>query len=102
MRGSTRQAVACKRGEVVFSSIIVYASDYLAGCQIIDMSDPGDPVWDLAGRRLATVADAVFEPGRHAVRWDGEVDGGKAASGTYFFSVTAGNTRQSVKAVLLK
>jgi hypothetical protein len=59
-------------------------------------------VHDIAGRRLATVVDAVLEPGHHAVRWDGAADGGKAAAGTYFFTVSAGGVRQSVKAVLLK
>lgn len=162
-----------------FDGDIVYASDYLHGCQIVDMSDISRPVWvgsllnpvvyymqvhgdwvhfgshaaprhvaaapsgvpaphdtgaplaatvhpnpfnpvavvgfeigargparvtvhDVAGRRLATVVDAVLEPGHHAVRWDGAVGGGKAAAGTYFFCVSAGGVRQSVKAVLLK
>lgn len=162
-----------------FDGNIVYANDYLSGCQVIDMSDPGDPMWvgsllnpivdgmqvhgdwvhfgshaaprhvaaapsgapspreaaaplaatvhpnpfnpaavvgfelgahgpvrvtvhDVAGRCLATVVDAVLEAGHHAVRWDGSVAGGKAAAGTYFFCVSAGGVRQSVKAVLLK
>lgn len=60
-------------------------------------------VYDVAGRRLATVADAVFESGHHTVRWDGEVDGGLAApAGTYFFAVEAGGARQTVKAALIK
>lgn len=59
-------------------------------------------VHDMAGRRLATVADEVLEAGHHTVRWDGSVSGGKAAAGTYFFCVSAGGVRQSVKAVLLK
>ena len=41
-------------------------------------------VHDLAGRRLAVLADADYAVGDHAVRWDGTAgDGRGLPSGTY-------------------
>jgi len=41
-------------------------------------------VFDVMGRRVATLAHEMFEPGRHEVRWDGRGEsGGEMPSGTY-------------------
>ncbi len=42
-------------------------------------------IFDVLGRRVATVADAMFAPGRHNVT----VDGDRLSSGTYFYRVSA-------------
>lgn len=42
-------------------------------------------VFDLAGRRMATLARGRFEPGAHVVPWDGRsADGSRARAGMYF------------------
>jgi hypothetical protein len=45
-------------------------------------------VYDVAGRRTARLAGAVYPAGRHVLSWDGrDASGRKAASGVYFFRV---------------
>ncbi len=42
-------------------------------------------VFDVAGRRMATLARGHFDPGSHVVQWDGRgVDGARARAGMYF------------------
>ena len=43
-------------------------------------------VYDLLGRRVATLVDRMQEPGRHQVAWDA----GSAASGVYIYRLEAG------------
>lgn len=54
-----------------------------------DVNRPGPlrlTVFDLLGRRIRTLADGVFTPGRHTVRWDGRTDAGSPApSGVYLY-----------------
>jgi len=46
-------------------------------------------VFDVAGRVVATLADARFAPGEHELAWDGRADGGGLApAGLYFLRVT--------------
>src|SRR5262249_33085863 len=48
-------------------------------------------VLDLAGRRVATLADRAFEPGRYALRWTGRDAGGApVAAGLYFVRMSTG------------
>jgi CHRD domain/FlgD Ig-like domain len=47
-------------------------------------------VYDLAGRRVRSVAAGMFSAGRHVARWDGTGDGGALApSGFYFARLTS-------------
>jgi len=41
-------------------------------------------VYDVAGRRVATLVNGVQEPGEHEVAWDGETERGDARRGIYF------------------
>lgn len=51
-------------------------------------------VHDVAGRRVAQIADAVFEPGSHRARWDGlGVSGKRAGPGMYFVQLSVGALR---------
>jgi len=48
-------------------------------------------VYDLAGRRVARLADGAFTAGTHRLTWDGTDDRGRAtAAGVYFVRVTNG------------
>jgi hypothetical protein len=47
-------------------------------------------VFDMLGRRVATLAGGVYAAGRHTATWDGTTSGGRpAGSGTYFLRFTA-------------
>jgi hypothetical protein len=60
-------------------------------------------VYDVLGRRVATLADGFQTAGRHGVAWNGSDDGGQpVASGMYFYRLTAGASSQTRKMVLLK
>jgi hypothetical protein len=60
-------------------------------------------IFDVSGRRVATVVRGPVEGGRHAVAWDGRTDGGeRAASGVYFARLSALDETRSIKLVLIK
>ncbi|MDZ7290475.1 MAG: clostripain-related cysteine peptidase [candidate division KSB1 bacterium] len=54
-------------------------------------------VYDLAGRRVATVESGFKSAGEHAVRWDGRDRAGqRVASGVYFYRLEATSPKQTV------
>ena len=60
-------------------------------------------VYDLGGRRLTTLADGMFEAGRHEVVWTGMDDLGQAApSGTYLVRLVGESAVRTVKGVLVR
>jgi predicted extracellular nuclease len=60
-------------------------------------------VYDVAGRRVATLIDRRLESGPHSVTWDGRTEAGeRAASGVYFYKLVAGEQKTTRKMVLLK
>lgn len=60
-------------------------------------------VYDLAGRRLAVVADGEFAAGPQDVLWDGRDDAGMAvSSGVYFVRVEGAGPAVNLRAVLLR
>ncbi len=70
------------------------------------VSSPGRAtlrVYDPAGRVVATLVDAVVEPGRHEAVWDGRTSTGeRAASGIYFVRMETGGFSSAKKVVLLR
>jgi hypothetical protein len=60
-------------------------------------------VFDVKGGLVVTLLDQPLAAGRHTVRWNG-VDrrGAAAATGTYFYRLTAGKKTMSRKMLLLK
>ena len=57
-------------------------------------------VYDLAGRRLARLADGVRGAGVHRIVWDGALDGGgQAAPGLYVARLEAHGWRESIRLV---
>lgn len=60
-------------------------------------------VYDLRGRRVATLVDTVLPAGPHRRTWDGCDDRGRPlASGTYFYRLNTGDRALSRKMLLLK
>ena len=60
-------------------------------------------IYSLDGRRVRTLIDGERAAGQHAVTWEGRDDAGRAvATGTYFYSLRAGEHRQVRKMTLLK
>ena len=60
-------------------------------------------VYDVLGAHVATVLDSRLGVGRHHVTWDGvDQAGTPVASGTYFYTLAAGNRSASRKMVLVK
>jgi hypothetical protein len=59
-------------------------------------------VLDLQGRTVASLADAEFSAGRHAVNWDGRSkDGFQMPAGIYFYRMEAGLFRAQRRMTLL-
>jgi hypothetical protein len=55
-------------------------------------------VYDLAGRRIATVLDQTIGAGSHSVRWDGRADWGeRLASGLYLARLSTASGAATVK-----
>ena len=51
-------------------------------------------VFDLLGRRVATLADRVYPAGAHAVEWDlRDAGGARVAPGVYVYRLEAGTFR---------
>jgi hypothetical protein len=58
-------------------------------------------VFDLSGRRVATLADRGFDPGAHVVSWDGrDLVGGRAPRGLYFVRLSTPRRVTATKLLL--
>jgi hypothetical protein len=68
-----------------------------------EAADVSLEIYDVAGRRVATLVDGQLESGPHNVTWDGTTESGeRAASGVYFYKLVAGEQKTTRKMVLLK
>jgi hypothetical protein len=60
-------------------------------------------VYNLQGQRVKTLLDGNLLPGRQSIEWDATDGGGhRVGSGVYFFSLEAGGSRLTRKAVVLR
>ena len=60
-------------------------------------------LFDVTGRRVATLFDGLQTAGMHAVFWNGRTDSGiEAASGVYFYRLQVGDRQRSRKLLLLR
>lgn len=58
-------------------------------------------VYDVTGRRVATVVDRALDPGTHSVAWDGRgQDGTRLRSGVYLYELSLGGQRAARRMVL--
>ena len=74
---------------------------------IVDGADDGVEgrldIYDIAGRKVATLLDGALESGEHAVVWRGlDESGRRLASGVYFARFAAGETSNVTKMIMLK
>lgn len=91
------------------ASTVLYAPapNPLAGTTRVrfDLAGPGRArvdVFDVGGRRIATLADRDFAPGRYSAQWDGRDASGRAAgAGVYYVRLTtAGHSLRTRLAVV--
>ena len=70
------------------------------------LPEPGEvelAVFNILGRRVATLAEGVHEAGEHTVRWDGRDDEGNGvSSGVYLYRLKAGERSQTRKMLLVR
>ena len=59
-------------------------------------------LYDLQGRRIATLVDEDQGPGEYTVSWDGRVDTGMAPSGLYFLRLRAGKSTKTQKLMFVR
>jgi hypothetical protein len=60
-------------------------------------------VFDLLGRRISTLVDGPYEPGRYSVIWNGQdASGNSVASGIYFYRLTTDSGTRQEKMTLLR
>ena len=60
-------------------------------------------VYDVRGRRVATLVDRQMPPGMHELRWNGRSSTGQPlASGTYFYHIEAGDFVQTRRMTLVR
>ena len=60
-------------------------------------------VYEISGRRVATLASGSMEAGSHQIVWTGRDDHGRpVSSGVYFYRLEAGEKALTKKMVLLK
>jgi PKD repeat protein len=60
-------------------------------------------IFDVTGRQVRILGDRYFAPGIHTLTWDGTNGSGhRAASGVYFYRLTANEFTQTKKMVLMK
>ncbi len=60
-------------------------------------------VYDILGRLVRTIVDEDMSPGFYTKQWDGLNDNGiRISSGVYFYSITAGEFRETKKMLLIK
>jgi hypothetical protein len=68
-----------------------------------DAADVALGIYDVAGRKVATLVDRHLPAGPYSVEWNGLSDNGeRVASGVYFYRLAAGEKETSRKMVLLK
>jgi flagellar hook assembly protein FlgD len=60
-------------------------------------------IFDVLGRRIKTLTDGCFEPGYHAVTWDGKTDkGDDVGSGVYYSRLSVDGNRATRKILLVR
>jgi hypothetical protein len=59
-------------------------------------------VYDVAGRRVATLVNGIKQSGRHQLGWDGRAGGRLLPSGVYFCKMKVGSAERSLRIVLVR
>jgi hypothetical protein len=63
----------------------------------------GLSIYNIRGRKVKTLVESNQAAGHHTVHWDGtDEQGGKVASGIYFYRIQAGEFEDSKKMILMK
>jgi hypothetical protein len=71
--------------------------------ELAEVARVGLELYSVDGRRVRTLLDRVYEPGRYTLAWDGRDDGGRTVSpGVYYVRFVAGPKRFTHSVVLLR
>jgi len=69
------------------------------------LSQPGRvelAIYNLAGQRVATLADGIWDMGTHSIGWSGRDENGRAlSSGVYLYRLQSGSAQTSARKLLL-
>ncbi len=85
----------------------VFPNPFNPSCTIHFALPAGEPscelaIYDIAGRRVATLFEGAGDGKDHELEWSGEMDsGGRAGSGVYLLSLRIGNQVNNTKLVLV-
>jgi hypothetical protein len=90
-----------------FSLYQNYPNPFNANTEIIfDLNAKSEivlEVYNIAGQKIATLANGNYDAGSHGVVWNGITDAGKVvSSGVYFYNLKVNDFSQTRKMVLLK
>jgi cytochrome c peroxidase len=70
------------------------------------LRDPGSvtlAIFDVNGRRVRTLASRSFTAGEHSIAWDGrDENGGRVATGAYFYRITNGSASRVGKVIQIR
>src|SRR5207245_1953865 len=59
-------------------------------------------IFDIAGRRVATLGDGDYASGSHVLSWSGNVEAGRAPAGIYRVRLATDHGTRSLNLVLLR
>jgi hypothetical protein len=60
-------------------------------------------IYNVLGQKVATLLEEPLGPGRYQITWDGTAEAGhNVASGIYFYSLQAGNWRETKRMILIR
>ncbi len=74
------------------------SSNYTVNFSIPTFEDITIKVWDVAGRKVATLAEGKLTAGSHSLNWDTH----NLASGSYFITLQTENNTTTTKAVVIR
>lgn len=59
-------------------------------------------VFDVSGRRVATIHDGALDPGRHLIHWDGKSGDRSVASGVYWYRLAWGSGAETKRVTIVR
>jgi len=75
----------------------------LISFNVLEAAEVELSIFNVVGQKVATLVDGVYQAGAYQVTWNGlEQNGQAAASGIYYYKLTAGSFSETMRMTLLK